>query len=123
MGPVAKVFQRVVFPPGTVIFMEGDPGQRAYIVQSGQVELSRQEDGERRIVETLGANGLFGELALISDSPRLVTATATELTTCIVVQEAEFQSKLDRTDPFVRGVLRVLTRKIGDVYRRAYLEE
>jgi CRP-like cAMP-binding protein len=120
MGP-AKVFQRIVFPPGTVIFSQGEPAQRAYIVQSGRVELSRTVDGERQVVDTLGENGLFGELALIGETSRLVTATAIDLTTCIVVQEGEFQSKLDRSDPFVRGVLRVLTRKIGEVYRRAYL--
>ncbi|MGZ4167734.1 MAG: cyclic nucleotide-binding domain-containing protein [Solirubrobacteraceae bacterium] len=57
---------------GDVIFEQGDPGESLFVVREGSVEL---KDGNR-VVETVVAPGLFGEMALIEDEPRSLTAVA-----------------------------------------------
>lgn len=60
------------FGAGEVIFSEGDRGEEMYGVIEGEVELRRGD----HVVERLGEQGVFGELALIDQSPRNLTAVA-----------------------------------------------
>lgn len=59
--------------PGHVIFREGEEGDCAYFIHSGEVEVVRREAGAEQIVAKLTKGQYFGEMALISDAPRNAT--------------------------------------------------
>jgi CRP-like cAMP-binding protein len=54
---------------GEVIFRAGDPADCFYVVGKGSVLI---HDGAREI-ETVGKDGIFGELALVDGRPRSAT--------------------------------------------------
>lgn len=112
-----KALDRLTFQPGEVIFHEGDAGDRAFIVTRGLVEISKTSPKRRIVLEKIGVQGIFGEMALIDDRPRSATATAIELTQCMVVQHKELRQKLERTDPFVRALLRIMVRNVRSTNR------
>ncbi len=59
------------FAAGEKIVREGEPGDRFFIIRSGQVEIWKdcdEEDADRLAV--YGPGSIFGELALIDSSPR-----------------------------------------------------
>ena len=64
--------ENVSFEAGQAIFHEGDSGDTMFVILEGEVEISL--GGE--VVETLVAGQPFGEMALIDQTPRLVTAIA-----------------------------------------------
>ena len=65
-------------PAGATIYEAGDVSKGAYLVQSGKVYLMTAENF--RLV-TLGSGEMFGELGLVIDDLRSVTAvTRTECT-------------------------------------------
>ncbi len=67
--PNAKV---VHFAEGARIMEEGAPGSSMYVVLSGRVSIAIG----RKVVEKLGPGGVFGEMALVDNSPRTATAVA-----------------------------------------------
>ncbi len=60
------------YPDRARIMYEGETGTAMYIVLSGKVAIAIG----RKIVEKLGPGGVFGEMALVDNSPRTATAVA-----------------------------------------------
>ena len=66
---------------GHVVFHEGDPGDRLFVVLDGKVKISRAAaDGRENLLAVLGRGEMFGELSLFDPGPR--TATASAITEC-----------------------------------------
>jgi hypothetical protein len=83
---IADRMKRVEVPAGKVVVREGDPGDRFYVVEDGEVEVTV----EGRSVATLGTGNFFGEIALLRDVPRTATVTATSSTTLLELERADF---------------------------------
>lgn len=62
---------------GTLIVEEGQPGESFFVLARGSVAVTkRQPDGEERRLATLGEGAIFGEMALVSASPRTASVRA-----------------------------------------------
>jgi CRP/FNR family cyclic AMP-dependent transcriptional regulator len=110
--PNTTILERLTFPAGEKIFAEGEQGDRAYIVESGAVEVYGTKDGQKVVYGTIGKGGIFGEMALIDDKPRMATARTAQPSTIIVISRNMFQEKLAHTDPFIRGLLKIFAGNI-----------
>ena len=104
MAPQDQILERRTFGPGDKIFTEGQEGDRAYIIQEGEVEIFKGET----LLGRIGKGAIFGEMALLDDSPRMASARASSGTTVIIVSRQTFEAKMKKTDPFVRGLLNIL---------------
>jgi CRP-like cAMP-binding protein len=105
-------YDRKRFPAGELILHEGDLGQRAYLVETGLVEISRLRGDRRVVLGRVGPGGIFGELALIDGNARVADAKAITETVCLVVPGDVFREKLEKADPFIRAMLRIMARNI-----------
>lgn len=78
---------------GAVLFREGEPADGGYVVQEGSFELT----SERTVTEprTVGPGVLIGELALLVEGPRPVTATAREPSTVVRISRSLFLKMLE----------------------------
>ena len=95
-GEIHKVLNRTSlreFPAGAVIIQEGEPGDSLFIMQEGEVEITKQltlvldEDTpkERVMIRLNAENGVyFGEMALLENETR--SATVTALTECSLLE-------------------------------------
>ena len=97
---------------GEYFFHEGDRADCAYVIQSGKVEIVKTIDGKENVLGVIGPGGIFGVLALIVENPRMASARAVEGTMAFVVSRMRFNAKLDKADPFIRGLLHILTETI-----------
>jgi len=64
------------FQDGQVIFEEGSHGDWIYVVDEGEVVLSKKVANEEVVIETLKSGDIFGEMAYIDKTPRSATAKA-----------------------------------------------
>jgi EAL domain-containing protein (putative c-di-GMP-specific phosphodiesterase class I) len=94
-----------IYRTGDIIFAEGDAPLGAYLIESGRIEISTMQFGERRVLGELGPGMLLGEMAVIDDSPR--TATARALSDCQLtpIDSDQFAERLAAADPVVRALL------------------
>jgi CRP-like cAMP-binding protein len=96
------------FAKGDTIFTEGEQGDQFYVVVRGQVEI---RSGDRRL-EILSRNGIFGEMALIDDSPRSATVVALTDVTVAAMKEKQFLFLVKHTPFFALKVMRVLAVRL-----------
>ncbi|HEX6091792.1 MAG TPA: cyclic nucleotide-binding domain-containing protein, partial [Dongiaceae bacterium] len=62
---LAQMMEQADFPAGHRIFQEGEPGDRMYVVCSGEVELATTDKlGQKLVLTTASRGDLFGELSL-----------------------------------------------------------
>lgn len=119
-----RVMDRQVYTADQVIFREGKSGSSAYVVQEGKVEIYKTlGDKDEIILGTVEAGGLFGELALVDNQPRMASARAKERTVLIAINRQTFELKMSASDRFVKAVLRILLGNYRTVVRRAALAE
>jgi|TARA_B100002051_G_scaffold251331_1_gene263567 CRP/FNR family cyclic AMP-dependent transcriptional regulator len=109
------ILQRQKYGAGDHIFKEGDEGRLAYVVEEGEVEIFMIIDDHEQVLGTVGKDGIFGEMALIDNQPRMANARATKTTTIICVTRQMFDEKLNRADPFIRGLLKILADNNRDI--------
>ncbi|MBT6489309.1 MAG: EAL domain-containing protein [Deltaproteobacteria bacterium] len=104
--------------PGDIIFREGDAGDSAYIVESGAVEISMIQNGQRTVLTRIGEGGLFGEMAVIDDQPRTATVVALEKTNLVSISRKQINEHLNQGDSVVNLLLKViLTRYRANLER------
>jgi CRP-like cAMP-binding protein len=96
------------FKAGSTIFREGDEAKELFVIKSGQVRI---QIGNRTITE-LGADSIFGEMALIDSEPRSATAVATTDVELVPVSERQFLFLVGQTPYFALRVMRVLAQRL-----------
>lgn len=93
---------------GSEVFKEGDHGDVAYIIESGEVEISTTEHGNRVVLGTLTKGHLVGEMAMIDDAPRTATATALKETVLTVVTREQLHERLEDAEPILKMLVDVI---------------
>jgi MFS family permease len=72
LEPLAHELQPVHISAGEAIVRQGEPGDRFYVVDQGEVEVHVDD----RPAQRLGPGAYFGEIALLKDVPRTATVVA-----------------------------------------------
>jgi EAL domain-containing protein (putative c-di-GMP-specific phosphodiesterase class I) len=100
------------FGAGEVIFSEGDVGDCAYLIERGRVLIFIEKDGAEVLLNILGAGEVFGEMALIDDSPRSASCRTMSDCQLIVVTKEQLLDRVRAADPVVRLLMQVLLDRL-----------
>ena len=96
-------------PSGTAIVRQGDEGNKFYIINRGQAEVLRGEDGqsEPKSLAKLSEGDFFGETALMEDNPRNATVVARTDLQVYSLDKPAFMHALELTAPLREQLLKV----------------
>jgi putative peptide zinc metalloprotease protein len=98
---------------GEVVCAQGEPGDRFYIVEAGEVAVSlRLPNGEVIEQRRLGEGEYFGEIALLMDVPRTATVTATRPTRLLALAAGPFNELVRESRSLRRALERAVTRRL-----------
>ncbi len=107
-----QFLNRKVFYPSDVVFKEGDPGDCAYLIEKGEIRITKGTPEGEIELGRLGPGAIFGEMAMIDKQPRMAKATALNETTVTFVNHVMFENKLAAADPFLRALLNIMVRNV-----------
>ena len=112
--------ERISLEPGTRLFLEGDSGDKAYLVLAGTVEISKKVgEDETAVIAALGKGEIIGEMALIDDQPRAATARVSQHAQLMVITRDDMEARLAKTDPVVRQLLKTFVNRLRSVTSKA----
>lgn len=106
------------YKPGDVIFKEGSHGVAVYIIYSGKVEISRNIQGKKLVIETFGPGDMFGEMSFIDHEPRSATATALEDTVLELLDKDFLDRAFNQISSDFREVIRTLVKKLRNTTKK-----
>jgi len=93
---VARSMTRLATPKDHRLIAEGDAGDELYLVQDGIFTVSYLKDGAEVIVNKKAAGDVFGEIALMFETPRTATVTAKTAGTVWVLTRDDFRAHVRR---------------------------
>lgn len=96
------------FEAGERIFLETDTGNAMYAIVSGNIDII----SFGRVLERVGAGGVFGEMALINDAPRAAAALASEPTEVVVIDKPTFLTLITEEPEFALQVMKLMAERV-----------
>ena len=119
-NPYLKKVTRV-FQDGEVIFEEGSHGDEMYIIHSGAVKLVKRTPEWETVVATMGPGEFFGEMALVDNAPRSVSAVAAaDHTRVLPLDRDKFLFLVSHQPAFALNVMHILCQRIRAMNERLY---
>jgi CRP-like cAMP-binding protein len=101
-------------PLNKVIMTEGEAGVFMYVVLSGRVAISIKN----KLVEWVGPGGVFGEMALVDQSPRAATAVAETDCDLIAINRGDFLTMVKTKPDFAVSLLKAAADRLRDMTSR-----
>lgn len=114
---VRNIYERG-FEDAEMIFDEGDVGEVLYVIQAGEVELTREGAAGRRMVARLGPGEFFGEMSVVIGESRSARAVAVGSTRLLELDGETLEAMcIERPEIAIR-IIRRLTGRLIDSERR-----
>ena len=112
----------VRFRQGEVIIHEGEPGEEMFFMESGRVRVVRRRGSRMVLLAELGGGDLFGEMALLTGSPRSATVTALSDVNLWSMPQADFDDLVTAYPNLALALSRVLSDRLRNTDER-YLQQ
>ena len=122
---LTRAAEHRVAAPHTIIFRQGDPGDKFYIIRSGKVRVfNRGSDGFETDISVLRAGESFGQMSLLTGQTTSANVEAMEETHLIVLSKEQFESVLkdfpDVSLTFMKQMSRWLMRANRVIEKEAF---
>jgi CRP/FNR family transcriptional regulator, cyclic AMP receptor protein len=108
----------VAFKAGDTIISEGAEGKTAYLIVSGSVEVSVGHGATAKVLATLSAGEVFGEMCLIEPGPRSATVKAAADTKCVATSFDEFIASIQEDPQQAVQFMKTLVRRLRQMNER-----
>ncbi len=98
---LAKTADELDLREGTVMTREGRPGREFFVLVDGSALVTKKG---KKVAELKGGDW-FGEIALLTDTPRTATVTATSAVDVLVITDRRFKTVVETMPSIALKVL------------------
>jgi CRP-like cAMP-binding protein len=109
---LAFASERVSFPPGEILFHQGDDSDAAYVILKGRADVNLNTGDQQITVASIGDGSFVGEMGIISDTPRTATIEATEEIEALRITREVFINMIKEFPTMALEVMRELVSRI-----------
>ena len=100
------------FAAGDVLFRDGEPGDRMFVIQTGAVRITKTMGGEQKVLAVLGPGEFLGEMAILNGKPRTATATVVEPTRCLLIDARTLEAMVAKNAEIALRLIKKLARRL-----------
>jgi CRP/FNR family cyclic AMP-dependent transcriptional regulator len=119
LSRVEEICREETYASGAYVFREGEPGNRFYVVASGEVRISRHVPGSgEEALAVLKPGALFGEMAVFDRTERSTDAIANGGCTLLTIARPDFEILLDFERDLAHKVLWATVRLLSGRLRQ-----
>ncbi|WP_052665302.1 sensor histidine kinase [Nitriliruptor alkaliphilus] len=115
---ICKGVLEVNLESGEVLFEEGDPGDQAYVVLAGTVDIVKATEGREALVAVREPGSVIGEMALLQEAPRIATVRARTDAQLLVISKATLDELLESSPSAARAMFRSLLARMRETSDR-----
>jgi small-conductance mechanosensitive channel/CRP-like cAMP-binding protein len=111
---LAGLVGRRTYGRGEILFRQGEKGETCYVVASGRIRgtIATEENGKTLKTEfSVGPNGLFGEMSLLTGMPRTATGVVEETAELIEIGADDFAVLLERNADLAGTIADLASRR------------
>ena len=101
-----------VYQDRELIIRQGEVGNCMYVIQSGQVEIFREEDGQEVRLRVAGANEFFGEMAIVEKDVRSASVRALGRATVMTIDKRTFLRRVHEDPSLAYRIMESMSRRI-----------
>ncbi len=106
------------YKAGEMIFSEYEIGETFYFIISGRVQLLKIIGDIEKTLDILQASEIFGEMAILENSPRSATAIALDTVKVLEFSKQNFEALMTGYPQLAFKLLKMFTKRIYDQKRR-----
>ncbi len=104
--------EEIALPAGMELFHEGSPGDRAFVIKSGQLEIVKTSDGREVLLAVRDSGEVIGEMALVEEMPRTASVRARTDVELIAIPKESFTHLLDTSSTAARAMLNTIVARL-----------
>jgi serine/threonine protein kinase len=112
---LAGLASRVEFRAGEMLFRQGDPGDRVFLLRSGLVEIFAENSGRRRRLNLRGRGEVIGEMAILDGLGRSASAVARTHVRARTLSRDHFEELLTQRPVLVRSLTRQISFRMREL--------
>ena len=105
-------------PKDFLLFSEGEPGDRLFIIQKGKVNITKIMDNKEILIAVLKEGDIFGEMALLENKPRTANAITAEDCTFLIVERKNFDAMVATQPSLTTKLITLLSERTWVAYRQ-----
>lgn len=116
---VEKMARMLELPRGQRIYLPGDPSDQVFLLKAGVVRISSgRPDGPETILALLYPGDIFGELAMVDDSPRDHVATAHDDTVLCALDRTQLLEMVQQSPALGYQITKLMSLRVHRFHTR-----
>ncbi len=115
LNRLCEMVEQIQLPAGQELFAEGSRGDRAYVIESGELEVIKDSSGRPVLLDLRRAGDVIGEIALLEDTPRTATLRARTDSTLLAINQEQFDTLVNSSPTAARVLLNTVVARIRNM--------
>lgn len=109
---LCQMVTEVRLPAGKELFTEGSPGDKAYVIQEGEIEILKASGGRNVLVAVRKPGEVIGEMSLLEAAPRFATGRARTDSVLLAISHEQLDHLIDTSPSAARAMLFTVTSRL-----------
>jgi CRP-like cAMP-binding protein len=109
-GALGKTYQ-----DGEVVVRQGEEGDCLFVVQEGQLEVVREEEGKETVIRLVSKDELFGEMAVFERQKRSATVRARGTARVLTLDKKNFLRRVNEDPSLAFRIVETMSRRVREL--------